>query len=93
MNALISLTQSGDRSQFRRAFAAATMNDVFNFLCFVILLPVEIIFKPIERLSALTVSPLENVRTGQFKTLNALTDPLLERIVQVRIFYITVTHF
>ncbi|KAE9552277.1 hypothetical protein FO519_004523 [Halicephalobus sp. NKZ332] len=83
MNALISLTQSGDRAQFRRAFAAATMNDVFNFLCFLILLPIEIIFQPIEKLSALTVSPLENVRTGQFRTLNALTDPLLGRIVQI----------
>uniref|UniRef100_A0AC34Q8U6 Uncharacterized protein n=1 Tax=Panagrolaimus sp. JU765 TaxID=591449 RepID=A0AC34Q8U6_9BILA len=65
MNALISLTQSGDRAQFRRAFAAATMND------------------PIQRLSALTVSPLENVRTGKFKTLNAITDPLLEKIIQI----------
>ena len=43
MNALISLTQSGDRSQFRRAFAAATMNDIYNFLCYLVFLPLEII--------------------------------------------------
>lgn len=83
MNALISLTQSGNRNQFRRAFAAATLNDIFNFLCFLILLPLEILFKPIELVSEIIVSPLENVHTSKFKTLNFFTDPLLERIVQI----------
>ena len=40
-NALISLTQSGHRDQFRRAFAAVTLNDVFNFLSYFIFLPIE----------------------------------------------------
>lgn len=40
-NALISLTQSGNRDQFRRAFAAVTLNDVFNFLTYFIFLPIE----------------------------------------------------
>uniref|UniRef100_A0A914QFY4 Uncharacterized protein n=1 Tax=Panagrolaimus davidi TaxID=227884 RepID=A0A914QFY4_9BILA len=83
MNALISLTQSGDRSQFRRAFAAATMNDIYNFLCYLLFLPIEILFAPVERLSALIVSPLSHMKTGKFQTLNALTDPLLDRIVQI----------
>ena len=38
---------------------------------------------PVERLSALIVSPLSHIHTGQIKTLNALTDPLLDRIIQV----------
>lgn len=42
INALISLTQSGNRDQFRRAFAAVTVNDVFNFLSYFIVLPIEI---------------------------------------------------
>ncbi|KAE9548756.1 hypothetical protein FO519_008029 [Halicephalobus sp. NKZ332] len=83
MNALISLTQSGNRAQFRRAFAAATLNDIFNFLCFLIILPIEILFKPIEKFSEVLVSPLENVHTGKIKTLNFFTDPLLEKIIQI----------
>uniref|UniRef100_A0AC34FTK4 Sodium-dependent phosphate transporter n=1 Tax=Panagrolaimus sp. ES5 TaxID=591445 RepID=A0AC34FTK4_9BILA len=83
MNALISLTQSGDRSQFRRAFAAATMNDIYNFLCYLVFLPIEILFAPVERLSALIVSPLSHIKAGQIKTLNALTDPLLDRLIQI----------
>uniref|UniRef100_A0A1I7ZXN9 Na_Ca_ex domain-containing protein n=1 Tax=Steinernema glaseri TaxID=37863 RepID=A0A1I7ZXN9_9BILA len=44
MNALISLTQSGDPQQFRRAFAAATMNDVYNVCCVFTILPMEVAF-------------------------------------------------
>lgn len=43
MNALVSLGQSGNRDQFRRAFAATTMNDVYNFLCYFALLPLELL--------------------------------------------------
>ena len=41
-NALISLTQSGNRDQFRRAFAAVTVNDIFNILLYIIILPIEL---------------------------------------------------
>ncbi|KAH7714788.1 Sodium-dependent phosphate transport protein [Aphelenchoides avenae] len=47
------------------------MNDVYNFLSL------------IERTSELAVRPLNGTRTGEFKTLNALTDPLLQMIVQL----------
>lgn len=88
MNALIALTQLGDRNQFRRAFAASTMNDIYNFLCFIILLPIEIMFSPAERLSSLVVSPLSHIKTEKIKTLDYLTDPLLDYIVQVSYFYL-----
>ena len=55
INALVSLGQVGDRDQFRRAFAACTMNDVYNFLCYFILLPVEISTGPL--LSSLPTHP------------------------------------
>uniref|UniRef100_A0A7E4WCN4 Na+/Pi-cotransporter n=1 Tax=Panagrellus redivivus TaxID=6233 RepID=A0A7E4WCN4_PANRE len=83
MNALISLSYSGDRLQFRRAFAAATMNDIFNFVCFIVLLPLEIVLAPIEKLSGLIVAPLSTVKAGQFKTLNALTDPIINQIIVI----------
>jgi sodium-dependent phosphate cotransporter len=41
-NTIVALTQSNDRSTFRRAFAGATVHDAFNWLCVLILLPIEI---------------------------------------------------
>lgn len=83
INALVSLGQSGNRAQFRRAFAAATMNDAFNFLSYVTILPLEICTGLMERLSGWLVQPLSGVHTGEFKTLQYLTDPVLNKIVQV----------
>ena len=40
-NTIVSIGQSGDRDQFRRAFAGATVHDMFNWLSVAILLPVE----------------------------------------------------
>ena len=38
---IVALAQSSDPAEFRRAFAAATVHDMFNFLSVLILLPVE----------------------------------------------------
>ena len=38
---IVALGQAGDRSEFRRAFAAATVHDMFNFLTVVVILPLE----------------------------------------------------
>ncbi|KAI1730318.1 na+/Pi-cotransporter domain-containing protein [Ditylenchus destructor] len=83
MNALISLGQSGNRDQFRRAFAAATMNDVYNFLCYFAILPIEVTFGIMESLSGILVGPLAHHTNGTFKTLSALTDPILNKIVYI----------
>lgn len=42
-NTLVSLAQSGDRDQFRRAFAGATVHDMFNWMSVLVLLPLEVI--------------------------------------------------
>lgn len=42
-NTIVSLTQMGDRNEFRRAFAAATVHDMFNWLSVIILFPLEIL--------------------------------------------------
>lgn len=42
-NTIVSLTQMGDRNEFRRAFAAATVHDMFNWLSVIVLFPIEII--------------------------------------------------
>jgi sodium-dependent phosphate cotransporter len=43
-NSFIALTLAGNPNEFKRAFAAATLNDGFNLLTTLVLLPIEIIF-------------------------------------------------
>jgi len=49
---LVSLGHVRNGEEFRRAFAAATVHDSFNLLAVAILLPIEILLRPLERLSA-----------------------------------------
>jgi sodium-dependent phosphate cotransporter len=94
-NALISLAQSGDCAMFRRSFAAASMNDAYNILNYLVLLPFEISFGFIEKLSAIMVQPLVGTKAKELKTLNLLTDPLLNQIVHVswmKLAYFFETH-
>ena len=41
-NTIVSMAQSGDRNEFRRAFAGATVHDMFNWLAVIVLLPLEV---------------------------------------------------
>lgn len=50
---LAALGHVGNKAEFRRAFAASTVHDFFNLLAVIILLPLEIMFHPLERLSNL----------------------------------------
>lgn len=49
---IVSLGHIGDRDEFRRAFSAATVHDSFNIIAVIILFPIELIFHPLERVSA-----------------------------------------
>lgn len=49
---IVSLGHVRDGEEFKRAFSAATVHDSFNLLAVAILLPLEILFKPLERASA-----------------------------------------
>lgn len=40
-NTFVSMAQSTDREEFRRAFAGATVHDMFNWLTVLTLLPLE----------------------------------------------------
>ncbi len=54
-NTIVSLTQMGDRNEFRRAFAAATVHDMFNWLSVVVLFLVEVIASIWQTLSFVLV--------------------------------------
>lgn len=85
-NTLVALTQSPDRDIFRRAFAGATVHDMFNWLTVIILLPIEVIsgylFHMTEAMTHdIGASASSSSETPQF--LKVLTEPLTKRIVQV----------
>ncbi|KAI6206666.1 Progestin and AdipoQ Receptor family [Aphelenchoides besseyi] len=63
---------------------SAVMNDVFNLLNYVVLLPTEMAFGLIERTSGFLVRPLSHTRTVKVRTLEALTSPLIQLVVQIQ---------
>ncbi|XP_069487954.1 sodium-dependent phosphate transport protein 2B-like [Ambystoma mexicanum] len=83
-NTIVALMQSGDRNEFRRAFAGATVHDFFNWLSVLILLPLEVASGYLYLLTDLIVKSF-NIQTGNDAPdlLNVITDPLTELIVQL----------
>lgn len=81
---LVSMAQSGDRDEFRRAFGGSAVHGIFNWLTVLILLPLESAVSPLERLSALVLDST-NLQTGVQAPdiLKVLTQPLTHLIVQL----------
>ena len=91
-NTLVSMGHAGQRKEFRRAFAAATVHDFFNLIAVVIFLPFEILTGFLATSSAfladifvggqsvhVSFNPLRMVTApavGLFKTLYAGLSPL-----------------
>lgn len=79
-NTLASFGHAGNKDEFRRAFAASTVHDFFNLFAVIILLPLEILFHPIQR-SAEWVSDLLFGTVlpdpGQADLVGALTKPVV----------------
>ncbi len=48
---LVSLASMGDKEAFERALGAATILDMFNILCVIIFLPLEILFHPLRTMA------------------------------------------
>jgi sodium-dependent phosphate cotransporter len=48
---LVALTFIRNRSEFRRALAASSIHDFYNWLALLIFFPIELIWNPLERLS------------------------------------------
>ncbi len=49
---IVSLGHIRSGEEFRRAFSAATVHDAFNITAVALLLPIELLFRPLERMSA-----------------------------------------
>ncbi|CAF0731055.1 unnamed protein product [Adineta steineri] len=84
-NTIVALTQSSRRDEFRRAFAGATVHDMFNWVTVIILLPLEIVSGVLFHLTEVitrTIS-LDRKASTNPQFLNALTRPLTHRIIQL----------
>ncbi|XP_075050852.1 sodium-dependent phosphate transport protein 2B isoform X2 [Mixophyes fleayi] len=83
-NTIVALMQSGDRNEFRRAFAGATVHDFFNWLSVLILLPIEIASGYLFHLTSAIVSSF-NIKSGEDAPdmLKVITEPLTKGIIQL----------
>ncbi|XP_071762810.2 sodium-dependent phosphate transport protein 2A-like [Centroberyx gerrardi] len=83
-NTIVALMQAGERDEFERAFAGATVHDCFNWLSVLVLLPLEAVSGLLRRLSQAAVDALR-LRTGEEapEFLKVITEPLTKLIIQL----------
>ncbi|XP_016329447.1 sodium-dependent phosphate transport protein 2A [Sinocyclocheilus anshuiensis] len=83
-NTIVALMQAGERNEFKRAFAGATVHDCFNWLSVLVLLPVEVASGLVSYLARVTVSSFQ-LHSGQEapELLKTLTEPFTKLIIQL----------
>ncbi|XP_007953472.1 sodium-dependent phosphate transport protein 2B [Orycteropus afer afer] len=83
-NTIVALMQAGDRNEFRRAFAGATVHDFFNWLSVFVLLPLEAATHYLEVLTNLVVESF-HFKNGEDapELLKVITDPFTKLIIQL----------
>jgi sodium-dependent phosphate cotransporter len=84
-NTIVSLGHAKERNEFRRAFAGATVHDMFNFLAVLVLLPLELASKYLFHLSKALVDSF-NLKEGSMTKkdlLKKITKPLTKKIVEL----------
>ncbi|XP_037685454.1 sodium-dependent phosphate transport protein 2B isoform X2 [Choloepus didactylus] len=83
-NTIVALVQAGDRNEFRRAFAGATVHDFFNWLSVLVLLPLEAASHYLEIVTNLVVESF-HLKNGEDapELLKVITDPFTKLIVQL----------
>lgn len=82
-NTLVSLGHIRKKSEFRNAFAAATIHDFFNLICVVIFLPLEIAFGFLEKASSWASNYLigaDSMSIKGFNFIKPLTKPVIGEI-------------
>jgi sodium-dependent phosphate cotransporter len=83
-NTLVSMAHVTRRTEFERAFAGATVHDLFNWLAVLILLPIEMATGYLARASVFLEGVLEGVGGIQlFNPLRAIVRPVAERFAEL----------
>ncbi|KAG9269233.1 sodium-dependent phosphate transport protein 2B [Astyanax mexicanus] len=83
-NTIVAVMQAGDRNEFRRAFAGATVHDFFNWLSVLVLLPLEVATGVLYKLTKLLIDSF-HIQTGQDAPdlLKVITEPLTKNIIEL----------
>ena len=84
-NTLVSLAQAVERNEFRRAFAGATVHDIFNWLSVIILLPIEVATGYLFHLTSLLVDTmnLRESKATKKELLKVITKPFTKLVIQL----------
>nr|XP_056711626.1 sodium-dependent phosphate transport protein 2B [Euleptes europaea] len=83
-NTIVALMQAGDRNEFRRAFAGATVHDFFNWLSVFVLLPIEVASGYLYHLTNVIVESF-HLESGESapELLKVITDPFTKLVIQL----------
>ncbi|XP_015246258.1 PREDICTED: sodium-dependent phosphate transport protein 2B-like [Cyprinodon variegatus] len=83
-NTIVAVMQAGDRNEFRRAFAGATVHDFFNWLSVLILLPLEAASGALFKLTNITINSFD-IKSGEDapELLKVITEPLTSSIIKL----------
>lgn len=83
-NTLVSFAHVTRRQEFERAFPASVVHDIFNILTVLVLLPLEVLFHPLARLSAWLAAAFSGAGGFTFASpLKIATDPLAGGITRL----------
>lgn len=84
-NTIVSLAQAGSREEFRKAFGAAVIHDVFNWMCVIVLLPLEVASGYLFHLTKELVESIDVSSSSKTKKdlLKTITKPFIRLFVQV----------
>jgi len=85
-NTFVSLAQMSDRDQFRRAFAGATIHDMFNILSVLVFLPIEAACGALYRLTDYLIKQMnvqQTTKSAKREFLKKLTNPFTKLIIQL----------
>lgn len=86
------------REEFRRAFSACTLHDIFNLLAVFVLLPIEWLLHPLQKMAAILSGPITSLFAGEGGKmgkgpLNAILKPILHWVEQGLEVYSTDVRF
>ena len=84
-NTLVSLAQAVERNEFRRAFAGATVHDIFNWLSVIILLPLEVATHYLYHITSFLVKAmdLKENKAAKKELLKVITKPFTKLVIQL----------
>ena len=82
---IVALGHTAERSEFRRAFAAATVHDMFNFACVALFLPIEMATGYLYHLSSALVDASPGLQKGNKPPdiLKQLTKPFTSYVIKL----------